>query len=532
MLKYGIYGYDEESDLYKIPAKGEKFNRMHEMPLESQLFYCGIDSWLTNKLWNDQQESLSYNLRGAKFFMKGANTFSDMTWNGMSLFLDHYKAARAELTKEITEIEQKILNSDEVKNYLRDNHLKVINLKSTPQLKDFFVDYLGCQVWKYTASGKASMDAESLEKMDHWIAAGITEYRKLLKIRDTYINQYETACTNEFLHPSYTLHIARSLRSTSLNPNAQNIPKHNVKAKNICRGGIHPRKGRMLLEADFSGIEVVTAALYHKDPKAIEYLVDPNADMHRDNAAQLWMCSPDDVSKEVRAFQKGTWTFPQQYGDYYVNCAKNTWEGRHLKLKNGKTCLESIEEHGIFDLDSYTEYLREAEEELWQHRFKVYTQWKLDQCNIYKAQGYVDTFFGFRFGGRLDRKQLSNFPIQGTAFHILLWCLIYLHKIAMDEGWESKFVGEIHDSMILDIVPEEAEYIIRKIKHVCEKVVVDRFDWINLPFEVDIELTKINGNFSEFYGIDLRKEGGLTIKLKGDEKIEIINPTDWEQWVA
>jgi hypothetical protein len=84
----------------------------------------------------------------------------------------------------------------------------------------------------------------------------------------------------------------------------------------------------------------------------------------------------------------------------------------------------------------------------------------------------------------------------------------------------------------LDIVPEETEYIIRKIKHVCEKVVVDRFDWINLPFEVDIELTKIDGNFSEFYGVDLRKEGGLTIKLKEGKKIEIINPADWKQWVA
>ena len=115
----------------------------------------------------------------------------------------------------------------------------------------------------------------------------------------------------------------------------------------------------------------------------------------------------------------------------------------------------------------------------------------------------------------------------------MLWCLVYLYGIAKKEKWESLFVGQIHDSMILDAVPDEVEHIIKTMKYVCEEVVVNRFDWITMPFRLDLECTKIDGNFSEFYEIDLRKPEGLTISIpKGDDEKElhIINSSDWNQW--
>jgi DNA polymerase-1 len=340
-------------------------------------------------------------------------------------------------------------------------------------------------------------------KMKHWIPKRIIELRRLNKLRDTYLAQFEREIINGKLHPDFTLHVARSLRSSSRNPNFQNLPKRNEEAKKLVRTGLIPSKGNKLVEVDFSGIEVSTSVLYHKDPTFLNYLVDDNADMHRDNAADIWITDPDDVSKKVRFYAKNCWTFPQFYGDWYGSCAKALWENRFEKLKSGLTCVEHLKRKGVKTYKQFVKHLKKCEDILWNKRFPVYTAWKNKINKQYQKDGYIETYFGFRYTGYLDKKQATNYPIQGTAFHILLWCLIRILSIAKKEQWETKIIGQIHDSMILDLVPEEQDHVLKTIKHVCEREVVDRFDWITTQFRVDVEMSEIDGNFAELEEYDM-----------------------------
>jgi hypothetical protein len=258
---------------------------------------------------------------------------------------------------------------------------------------------------------------------------------------------------------------------------------------------------------DFEGVEVSTSAMYHKDPNFIHYLLTPGTDMHWDNTCDLWLLDPNlyqkNTNKDIRYHTKNCWTFPQFYGDYFGSCAPQLWKqvitkGK-LKLQDGVSVYDWIASHGIKDLKTFIDHCKQAEDKMWNERFAVYTKWKDDINEFYLENGYVETYMGFRFTGLLDKKQVTNYPIQGTAFHILLWCLNKLDKWMMKEKLVSYICGQIHDSIIFMYIMEELQYIKDKMKQICTVDIMKEFDWINVPMGIDIELSpllKDGGDFS------------------------------------
>ena len=59
-----------------------------------------------------------------------------------------------------------------------------------------------------------------------------------------------------------------------------------------------------------------------------------------------------------------------------------------------------------------------------------------------------------------------------------------------DGGYRSRLISEIHDSIIISVPENEIE----DIKKLAQKIMVDdlpeRFPWLSVPFEIDVELTK------------------------------------------
>jgi DNA polymerase I-like protein with 3'-5' exonuclease and polymerase domains len=121
----------------------------------------------------------------------------------------------------------------------------------------------------------------------------------------------------------------------------------------------------------------------------------------------------------------------------------------------------------------------------------VYSQWKDKVNELYRKRGYIETHFGFRFKGYMPYRKVTNYPIQATAFHCLLWTLINVSKIAKEEKWKSKICGQIHDSMFIDCVPEEMEHIMKTVNKVGTED-IRKFDWICVPLKIDFEGTEIN----------------------------------------
>jgi len=97
--------------------------------------------------------------------------------------------------------------------------------------------------------------------------------------------------------------------------------------------------------------------------------------------------------------------------------------------------------------------------------------------------------------------ECTNYQTQGTAFHMLLWTLIEVEKIAVEENWLSYIIGQIHDDMIHDYEEKELDHIIETINYVGTEKIKEMFPWISVPLKIEHEISGIDGNWAEMKGV-------------------------------
>ena len=312
----------------------------------------------------------------------------------------------------------------------------------------------------------------------------------------------------------------KTFRSSSDRPNFQNIPKRDKEAMQITRKALFPRPGHQLMEVDFSGIEVRIAVTYHKDPQMIKYITDPTTDMHGDMAKEIFIIDNFDKSipeyKVLRQAAKNGFVFPQFYGDYYKNCARNMacnwgkipegkWKsGQGIDLPDGKLSDHFISKN-IKSFDDFSEHVKEIEKHFWNVRFNVYRKWKEQWWRDYQKTGYIDMHTGFRCYGIMSRNDVTNYPVQGAAFHCLLWSLVTLDKRIRENNWDTRIIGQIHDSIVLDVNPNELEDIARMVKRVTCTDLPMYWNWINVPLEIEADICEVDTSWAELKPFDFPK---------------------------
>lgn len=534
-IRWGIADYDKEIKEFLIPDSRTGFNNVFKIPVDKLLEYNALDVVYTMALYREQQLELSPREKNEAYplFHKSAIIFSEMSYNGMRIDRDFYEKEKARLVSERDALIHTLNNSDEVLLFNRKYGMQ-FNMDSPKHMQDLLFTIMGITSKKKTAKGSDSVDADVLSKIDHTIPRTVIKIRKLNKIIGTYIDGYSKLATGEYLHPNFLLHIARSFRSSSKNPNFQNTPKRDKQANRAVRSGMVPEDGCVIGEGDFSGAEIVTSCTYHRDPTFINYQMDDNADMHKDAAARIWVAEGL-VSKPVRQCIKSGFTFSQFYGSYYVSCALKMWEEMlDLELTNGVKLRDHISEIDLLDFtfSDGTKLISRLEKELsakgmsindltlyekfekrvqafefqfWNEWFPVYTKWKKDVYEFYIKHGYIETFFGFRFRGYMDKKQASNYPVQGTSFHILLYSLIKLYAEIQKRGMKTKLVGQIHDSIVAQIPVDEIELYTEIFTGIVNNL-QNELPWLCIPMRAEIEISKPReegGSFAEMKVVEL-----------------------------
>jgi len=501
-VNFGVYGYDKEIEPYRRTRGPHDFNKFEQVPLDKLLFYNAVDSLVTYWLYEKQRKELRGRLRDAnKFFLKGLIALSNAEDHGIRMDENYYNRTHSELTERIKTLEKELLTSKEAQLF-REKTRRPLNLKSVKDLRELFYDILKLEPVKLTAKGGPSVDHDVLVTMGNEFASKLAELRKCLKLRDTYLSQFRREIVNGKMYPTFNLHVARTYRSSSELPNFQNIPKRDKEAEKVTRSGILPSPGFRICEVDYSAIEVRIAACFTCDPVLVAYINDPNSDMHRDQAKELFIVDDNQVTKELRYYAKNGFVFPEFYGSYYKSCARNLWEEvveGGVVTGEGITVKEHLKREGIKSYEDFERHVQEVEERFWE-RFKVFKQWQEDVVEFYKRKGCVEMFFGFRRSGYLSRNQIINTPIQGTAFHCLLWSLITLDEIRRKEGWRTSFMGQIHDSIVIDMDPLEQDYVLEVIHRVMCEDIRKEHPWIIVPLEIEVELAPIDRSWYEKRG--------------------------------
>ena len=499
--RFGILGYDSEIDPYLECDKEEKdkygangFNRIKEFiqiyGIEKALFYNGLDSIFTYKLWEIQQTELNNLTRqGSEFFLESSFEFGRTEYNGMLLDTKYAKDKYGDITNKMTSIETKVATSKEMKKWDKEKPFRC----SAPG--DLTHLLFNCMKAKYdrsnvTGTGRPKADIDTLEKYDNPIVKDVLLWRKLKKNRDTYLNGFLKEETNGIIHTSLNLHTVDTYRSSANDPNLHNVPVREIETMQLLRRAIIARPGHKIGEYDYKAMEAIINAVYNKDPEWLKYVKDPSTDMHKDWATECYIKNIKDILKSERQVTKSNFIFPTVYGSYWKNTGANLWnecdeETRiHLKSK------------GIKNINYMREHIKKVEEKFWS-KFHVGYEYKEKTLRDYEKKGYIDLLTGFRCYGPMTRNQVLNYRVQGTASHCKLWTFKNISQLLRKKKMESKLLLEIHDSILPDIDPAEEDYLDYQIWLYGTQKIRENFEWLIVPLFIEKKISRINGNWAE-----------------------------------
>jgi len=450
-------------------------------------------------------------------FHQGTLALAEVELNGFRIDTEYLDKTIGSVGAEIDAIRKELIDSKVWSKWKR-QFMDKAKLGNRNQLRSVF-EAMG-HIFKADRMGKVSQDASQLQNIDHPFIRSYERLEKLKKLKGTYLEGVRREVCDGFLHPSFNLAGgnaddedrggAKTYRSSSSGPNFQNLPIRDPEIGRLIRKAFIPREGHRIVEFDFKGIEVGIAACYNHDPVLIKYVSDSkNNDMHRDMAAQLFKVPPEFVSKKMRHAAKNQFVFPEFYGSFFVDCARDLWETaeRGLKLEGcSREVLKHLAKYGIHELGAcdpeqeavegtFEYHVKKVEEDFWGRRFKVYTQWKKQWYRDYLRTGGFRMHTGFYIGGDMRRNQVINYPVQGAAFHCLLWCLIRLQRWIRKNRMASCLIGQIHDSLIGDLHESEASEIMSKAREIMLVDLPRAWDWIIVPLEVEVEAAPVGASW-------------------------------------
>lgn len=511
-VNFGIYNYEEKISKFFNLENSNSLNSLLE--IENSLFlkkelmlYNAKDALYTYRLYNLQNEIIENSIfkenykNAYELFHRGTLALLNIETNGILVDIEYIKRIKKHLELRINDLEKQIKTSSFYKEWAKIQ--KEPNFYSNVQLSNYLYNHLKLNPLKYTPSGNGSTDEESLKYLNIYEVDLILKIKKYQKIVKTYLDNYLEEQTNSIIHPFFHLNLVSTYRSSSSNPNLQNVPKRDLVSKYIARRSFIPREGNVFVEIDYSNLEVRISACYHKDPLMIEYINNPSSDMHKDIAEEIFMLKIDkekESHKVLRNAAKNGFVFPQFYGDYYGNCAnyiafdwcnlplEGQWKKTDGILLEDITLAEHLIDKGIKNFEDFREHIKEIEHKFWKKRFVKYDQWKEEWYEEYLKKGYIEMFTGFILKGHMNKKKVINYPIQGTAFHCLLWSLIEIDKFLNENNMKSKIVCEIHDSLLIDVCKDELETIKTISKEIMCKKIKENWGWIIVPLEVETEI--------------------------------------------
>lgn len=457
--------------------------------------------------------TVPYTKEGYQLLHEGCLTFSEMQQNGIRMDMKHIKTQFKRLGAEIKEQQNTLDQFKEVKHW-RKRFGDKFSLDSDDQLGKILFDDLGHTPTAFTETGKPSVNAEVLENIEVPFCKILLRYRKLFKIKNTFLKGLLDESCNGYLHPFMNLHTTKTFRSSGNLPNVQNQPTRDAEAGEIIRKSFISREDHYLICTDYGGAEVRAAALLHKDPTMLKYLNDPeHSDMHADFASLLFKLPnfdpKQDGQKTLRKGTKNSFTFPQFYGDYWGNNATGLW--RWMKLhgekinpnhgviidNEGTTIGRHLRKNGIKTFTQFAEHVKDIEATMWDERFPVYTAWKKKHYNFYEKNGFVHILSGFICQGMMDKNAVINYPIQSISFHFLLWACTRLRQVLKENNMKTKLVFQVHDEIVADVPKDEREKYLELQKQVMIHDLKDHWDFIIVPLELEASSSELNGNWFE-----------------------------------
>ena len=389
---------------------------------------------------------------------------ADMEIEGIKISPEYFAKYSLELEKRLDELTKKIYEEAEGE----------FNINSPKQLGEILFINLNIPPVKKTKTG-FSTDSEVLEKLaeqGYEIARSILEFRKLSKLKSTYVDPLpKMVDKNNRLHTTFNQTGTATGRLSSSDPNLQNIPVRTEEGMKI-RAGFIAKDGSVLLGIDYSQIELRVLAEISQDRNLIE-AYSKNLDLHSLTARKIFDLPEDAlVTREQRDAAK------------IVN----------FSIIYGKTAFGLSQELKITPKEA-SDYITRYFEQ-----YPAVKHLEKEIIEYAEEHGYVETYFkrkriidGINSKNRVIKNQAErmavNTVIQGTAAEVLKKVMIDLYEVLKDKE-DIHMLLQVHDELIFEVEKEK----VLEYKEKIEKIMRESIQFSKVKLEVN---SSIGQNWAE-----------------------------------
>lgn len=439
----------------QIPIEEIAAENLNAYVCENVDFICRLKEVLEKQLQERQLDKLFQSLE-----LPLMKVLARMEEHGIYLDVPYLKKMSHEIQKEIASLEKQIYAAAGIE----------FNLNSPLQLKKILFEKLQIPYPK-KRSKDISTGEEILELLvrDYPIASLVLEYRRLEKLRSTYIDALPDAVNPKThrIHCNFNQSVAATGRLSSQDPNLQNIPVRSEIGRRI-REAFRPQKEDWsYLSADYSQIELRLLAHFSGDPDLLEAFRN-NEDIHAHTAAKIYNIPLKEVSKEQRNSAKAV-----NFGILYGQQAFGLSQGLNISTSEAASFIETY----FARFKKVKEYIEGCKEEARRTGKTVtYTGRERLIPEINSKNGML----------RAQAERLAvNTPIQGTAADLIKHAMLRIDHLINKEKKLGYMVLQIHDELIFEIPDFELVSFEPLVREAMEKGLK-----LKLPLVVDIAVGK------------------------------------------
>lgn len=339
------------------------------------------------------------------------------------------------------------------------------NINSPKQLGVILFEKLGMPCQKKTKSGYSTA-ADVLEKLapDYPIVDKILSYRTMTKLKSTYADGLAAYIGNDGrIHSKFNQTITATGRISSTEPNLQNIPIRMELGRQIRKVFI-PKDGCVLLDADYSQIELRILAHMSGDEKLIE-AYNMAEDIHRITASQVFGVPLDKVTDQQRRNAKAV-NFGIIYGISSFGLSQDLSISKKEADKYIKQYFETYP-----SIKAYIDGLVSSAKE------KGYS------ITMYNRRRPIPELSSSNFMQRSFGERVAmNAPIQGTAADIIKLAMINVYNALKNGEYKSKLILQVHDELLVETYKDEIDDV--------KKIISDGMRnaaKLRVPLEIDLQ---------------------------------------------
>ena len=336
------------------------------------------------------------------------------------------------------------------------------NVNSSQQLAQILFDKLDLPMIKKRSTAEAVL---SELKDKHELPKLVLEYRKLFKLKNTYLDPIPTNInpTSNRVHSSFNQTMTATGRLSSSSPNFQNIPIRTEDGKDVRKAIRAQSSDYQIFSADYSQVELRVMAHLSQDEALIQAL-NNGEDIHTFTAKNIFNIHKDeDVLPEMRRTAKIV-NFGIMYGagPFRLSQELDVPFGEAKKIKDAYFNKYK----GIEDYIAKSKLLIKSEKSVQTLLGRKRAVWDSDSQNKIRRDA--------------AERMAINMPIQGTAAEMIKIAMIKIYKDLKDNNLKSKLILQVHDELLLEVHKDEVDYIsemvLKNMKNAIE---------LDVPIEID-----------------------------------------------